>query len=191
MKRLGVFCGSRSGASPVYAAAAEAAGEAIARRGLTLVYGGAAVGLMGTLADGALAAGGRVIGVLPRFLADREIAHRGLTELHLVDTMHERKRLMAELSDAFLTLPGGPGTLDETFEVVTWLYLGLHRCPCAFLNVAGYYDRLREFLADMRRTGFMDAGLHGKLLFGDDAGALLGELCARALSPRAVRLAEV
>ncbi|MFN0068802.1 MAG: TIGR00730 family Rossman fold protein [Limisphaerales bacterium] len=188
MRSLGVFCGSRAGTSPLYAESARAAGERIARRGLTLVYGGASVGLMGELADAALAAGGRVVGVLPRFLADREIAHGGLTELRLVDTMHERKRTMVELSDAFVVLPGGPGTLDETFEVVTWLSLGLHRSPCALLNVAGFYDRLLEFLAESRQAGFFDAGLLDRLVVDEDLDVVLDRLAAQALPHRVAHL---
>lgn len=188
MKNLGVFCGSRAGATPLYAEAARAAGDRIARRGLTLVYGGASVGLMGALADAALAAGGRVVGVLPRFLADREIAHPGLSELRLVDTMHERKRTMVELADAFLVLPGGPGTLDETFEILTWLFLGLHRSPCALLNVAGFYDRLLEFLAEARQAGFFDAGLLDRLIVGEELDPVLERLAAQALPQRVAHL---
>lgn len=188
MRSVGVFCGSRAGTSPLYAEAARAVGERIARRGLTLVYGGASVGLMGALADAALGAGGRVVGVLPRFLADREIAHGGLTELRLVDTMHERKRTMVELSDAFLVLPGGPGTLDETFEVVTWLFLGLHRAPCALLNVAGFYDRLLDFFAEARRAGFFDAGLLDRLIVGEELDPVLERLAAQALPQRSPHL---
>jgi hypothetical protein len=146
LKRVCVFCGSSPGARPIYRAAAEALGAAIARRGLGLVYGGAHVGLMGVVADAALACGGEVIGVLPRALEQKELAHRNLSALYVVESMHERKALMAELSDCFVALPGGIGTLEETFEAWTWTQLGLHEKPCALLDVDGYYGALQEFL---------------------------------------------
>ncbi|MEC9401257.1 MAG: TIGR00730 family Rossman fold protein, partial [Pseudomonadota bacterium] len=129
-------------------------GRAIAEQGYTLVYGGAKVGLMGTVADAALEAGGKVIGVLPRSLQDKEIGHEGLSELHLVDSMHERKAMMADLSDAFIALPGGVGTLEEIFEVWTWGQLGYHKKPCGFLNAEGYYDHLIAFLDHQTDQGF-------------------------------------
>ena len=155
MKRLCVFCGSSHGNSPAFAAVARELGEAIATRGVELVYGGSHVGLMGVLADAALARGGKVIGVLPRFMADKELAHPKLTELHLVDTMHERKQLMAELAEGFVALPGGFGTLEEIFEAITWAQLHLHAFPCALLNVAGYYDSLVDFLRVSVTKGFV------------------------------------
>jgi uncharacterized protein (TIGR00730 family) len=139
VKRVCVFCGSSPGARPGYRAAAQALGAAIAKRGLGLVYGGAHVGLMGVVADAALAEGGEVIGVLPRALETKELAHRNLSALYVVESMHERKALMAELSDAFVALPGGIGTLEEIFEAWTWTQLGLHEKPCALLDVEGYY----------------------------------------------------
>lgn len=144
--RICVFCGSSLGASPKYLAEAKSLGAQMARGGWGLVYGGTSVGLMGPAADAALAGGAEVIGVLPQNLQDREIAHRGLTKLHLVGSMHERKALMASLSDAFIALPGGYGTLDEFFEVVTWAQLNIHSKPCVLVNTNGYYDFLLRFL---------------------------------------------
>ena len=155
MKCLAVFCGSALGADPAFTDAARALGREAARRGVTIVYGGAAVGLMGVLADAALAAGGEVIGVLPRHLAGREVGHRGLTHLELVDSMHQRKARMAELADAFVALPGGIGTLDELMEVWTWHHLGLHEKPVAVLNVAGFYDALLAWVAHAGDTGLV------------------------------------
>ena len=143
---LSVFCGSTPGIKPEYAAAARRLGRALAKQNITLVYGGGNVGLMGELADAALAGGGKVIGVIPHGLAVKELAHQGATTMHVVDTMHERKALMADLSDASLALPGGLGTLEEIFEIITWGQLGIHRKPCGFLNVAGFYDQLIGFL---------------------------------------------
>ncbi|MEK6375572.1 MAG: TIGR00730 family Rossman fold protein [Acidobacteriota bacterium] len=143
---IAVFCGSSNGTDPAFLAAARAFGDLLAREGIALVYGGGHVGLMGALADAALAAGGRVVGVIPRALWDREVGHGGLTELHVVETMHERKALMASLSDAFVALPGGLGTLEEIFEVWTWGQLGIHAKPCGFLDVNGYYAPLLAFL---------------------------------------------
>lgn len=142
LDRICVFCGSNFGRGPTYRAAAEALGRLFAERGITLVYGGARVGLMGALADAVLAAGGQAVGVIPKSMLQREIAHRGLTELHVVDSMHERKALMANLSDAFIALPGGFGTLEEFCEILTWGQLGLHQKPVALFNVDGYYDDL-------------------------------------------------
>lgn len=145
MKSICVFCGSSLGANPAYEAAAIALGEAIAKRQLTLIYGGGNVGLMGVVADATLDAGGEVIGVIPEFLVAKELAHRGLTRLETVETMHDRKARMAELSDGFIALPGGYGTLEEFCEVLTWAQLGLHQKPQGLLNVAGYYDALLQF----------------------------------------------
>jgi uncharacterized protein (TIGR00730 family) len=146
ISRICVFCGSNSGVNPAYAEAARAFGALLAREGIALVYGGGNVGLMGAVADGALGQGGEVIGVIPHALALKEVAHAGLTQLHVCDTMHERKAKMADLADGFVALPGGLGTLDEMFEIVTWAQLGIHFKPCGFLNVAGYFDRLFSFL---------------------------------------------
>ena len=144
--RLCVFCGSNHGCEPVYADAARMLGQAIAEAGITVVYGGGRVGLMGTVADAALAAGGEVIGVIPHALDTKELAHTGVTEMHRVNTMHERKALMADLADAFVALPGGLGTFEEFLEIITWAQLGIHSKPCGLLNVAGYYDLLIAFL---------------------------------------------
>ena len=142
MKRVTVFCGSSEGSNPLYAQAAGLLGQAIGKRGLVLVYGGGRIGLMGVLADAAMAAGGEVIGVIPEALALKEVAHDGLTELRVVGSMHERKAMMAELSDAFIAMPGGFGTFEEFCEVVTWAQLGTHLKPCGLLNVKGYFDPL-------------------------------------------------
>jgi uncharacterized protein (TIGR00730 family) len=155
VQTLCVFCGSNSGASPAYAEAAASLGRLLARRGVTLVYGGGRVGLMGVLASAALAEGGRVIGVIPEALATRELAHDGVTELRVVSSMHERKALMSELSEGFIALPGGIGTLEEWFEVWTWSQLGFQPKPCGLLNVAGYYDHLLAFLDHMTGQRFL------------------------------------
>lgn len=153
-----VFCGSSNGRLPAYREAAHALGRALASSGITAVYGGATVGLMGAMADAALASGGTVIGVIPDSLMDREIAHRGLTELHVVHTMHERKARMAEEAAAFLALPGGFGTLDEFCEILTWAQLGIHGKPCVLLNLAGYYDALLSFFDHAVQEGFLPDG---------------------------------
>ncbi len=144
--RICVFCGSSPGLRPEYVAGARELARSLVSAGIELVYGGAEVGVMGVLADTALEAGGSVTGVIPQNLVDREIAHRSLTRLHVVETMHERKALMAELSDGFIALPGGLGTLEELFEALTWGQLGIHVKPCGFLNTCGYYDELLSFL---------------------------------------------
>jgi hypothetical protein len=150
-----VFTGSHPGADPCYLETAAGLGRALARRGITLVYGGAHVGLMGAVADAALAGGGRVVGVMPQTLVDREVAHRGLTELIVTTDMHARKARMAELADAFLALPGGYGTLEELFEVVTWSQLGLHRKPIGLLDSGGFWQGMLAFLAHTRTQGFI------------------------------------
>jgi uncharacterized protein (TIGR00730 family) len=157
MRRVAVYCGSANGNLPAFRAEALALGEAIAAAGFGLVYGGANVGLMGAVADAALAGGAEVIGVLPDVLAGKEIAHIGLTTLELVPTMHERKARMAELADAFLVLPGGYGTLDELMEAVTWAQLGMHAKPCVLINTAGYWDVLLAFLDTAIAAGFLKA----------------------------------
>lgn len=149
LKSVCVFCGSRMGARPEYLEGARSLGTELARRGLTLVYGGTSVGLMGAMADAVLAGGGKVVGVLPQMLSDREIAHKGLTELHLVDSMHTRKAMMAQRADAFIAMPGGVGTFEELFEITTWAQLGIHHKPIGLLNVADFYAPL---LALMRRA---------------------------------------
>jgi len=164
VKRLCVYCGSSPGNSPAFTKAARELGEAIATRGLELVYGGARVGLMNEVASAALAKGGKVIGVLPRFMSSKELAHDSLTELHLVETMHQRKQLMAELSHGFVALPGGFGTFEEIFEAMTWAQLHLHRYPCALLNVACYYDSLLRFLDESVAAGFVRQNLRDSLI---------------------------
>jgi uncharacterized protein (TIGR00730 family) len=177
-----VYCGSRNGTDPIHPRAAFAFGELLARRHIDLVYGGGRVGIMGAVADGALAQGGRVVGVIPRGLVDRELAHREATELVVVDSMHERKAEMERRADAFVALPGGSGTLDELFEVWTWRQLGLHGKPVALLDVAGYWQPLVACLDHMVREGFLDATEREGLLVDADGAALL-EAIARA--PRA------
>lgn len=172
MKRLCVYCGSSSGSDPAFTAAARELGEAIATRGIELVYGGARVGLMNEVANAALAQGGKVIGVLPRFMSTKELAHESLTELHLVETMHQRKQLMAELAHGFVALPGGFGTFEEIFEALTWAQLQLHRYPCALLNVAGYYDALLKFLDDSVQAGFVRKDLRDSLIVASSIAEL-------------------
>jgi len=168
-----VYCGSSTGSDPVYAEAAIELAQALAARGLRVVYGGAQVGLMGLIADTALEAGAEVVGVIPKVLVDWEVAHTGLTELHVVESMHERKALMAELADAFVALPGGIGTLEELIEVYTWSYLGIHDKPFAVLNTAGYYDGLTAFLDHTVAQGFLRPEVRAGLLVAADAEALL------------------
>ncbi len=146
MKKVCVYCGSSSGRRPGYSYAARGLAKALTSRGIGLVYGGAGIGIMGEIADAVLAGGGQVIGVIPQMLADKEVAHDGLTELKIVGSMHERKQVMMDLSDGFIALPGGLGTQEELFEVLTWSQLGLHTKPCGLLNVEGYYDKLCSFL---------------------------------------------
>ena len=173
MKSVCVYCGSSAGTLPDYAAAADALAAALVERGLTLVYGGADKGLMGRLANTVKAAGGQVKGVMPQALVDKEIAHRGLDELHVVASMHERKALMAELADAFVALPGGIGTLEELVETLTWAQLGLHAKPCGLLNVRGYYDELLAFLERAERDGFLRAAHRDMLLVEAEPSRLL------------------
>jgi uncharacterized protein (TIGR00730 family) len=173
-----VFCGSSSGRREAYATAAREIGAELVRRGLTLVYGGGDVGLMGTLADVMLESGGLVIGVIPEALVQREVAHRGLTELRVVDSMHERKALMAELADAFIALPGGIGTLEELCEVLTWAQLGIHNKPVGLLNVDGYFTPLIAMLDHAVAEGFMKADHRRLLLTAEDAAALLDRCAA-------------
>jgi len=181
MRSVCVFCGSNSGTGVAYADAARSLARAIARRRLALVYGGGSIGLMGILADAALEAGGNVIGVTPRRLVEREVAHGGLTELRVVETMHERKALMADLSDAFVSLPGGLGTLDETFEMLTWIQLGYHRKPCALLEVNGYFEQLTAFLDHAVEQRFLTAEHRAMLIIERDPEAVLDRLASAKL----------
>jgi uncharacterized protein (TIGR00730 family) len=179
-----VFCGSSPGARPIYGDAAERFGVLLAEAGIRLVYGGGNVGLMGRVADAVMTAGGEAVGVIPRFLMDREVGHTALTEIHVVESMHERKAMMAKLSDGFAILPGGIGTLEEMFEVWTWRQLGLHPKPCAVLNVGGYYDRMAGFLDDMVTEGFLQPGHRAALAIADTPEDLLA---AMRLGPVPVR----
>ena len=183
MKALCVYCGSRQGTDPAFAAAARDVGSAIGRRGWRLVYGGGGSGLMGEVADAALAAGARSTGVIPAALMERELGHRGLEELLVVETMHERKRMMAERSDAFVALPGGIGTFEELFEVWTWLQLGYHAKPVGLLNVAGYFDPLLAFLDRSVAQGFVPPAQRALLQVETHADALLDRLAALSGRP--------
>lgn len=176
MKRVCVFCGASKGLHPAFHATATDLGTAIVKAGLELVFGGGRVGLMGAVADAVLAAGGKAIGVIPRSLVEHELAHKG-TELRIVQTMHERKALMAELSDGFIALPGGVGTLDEFFEIWTWAQLGIHRKPCALLNVNGYFDLLIEFLDRSAVTsGFIERKSRDIVMVDTTSESLLGRM---------------
>jgi uncharacterized protein (TIGR00730 family) len=176
MRRVCVFCGSSFGARPAYAEAARALGRLLVDRELDLVYGGGNVGLMGVIADEVLAAGGRAIGVIPDSMVTREVAHTGLTELHVVPSMHARKALMAELSDGFIAMPGGIGTLDELFEIWTWSQIGIHAKPLGFLDVEGYYTHLQVFLDHVAAEGFMRARHRAMVALEADPTALLSAM---------------
>lgn len=180
MKRVCVFAGSNKGSRPEYAAAARDLGLAILERNLGLVFGGGNVGLMGVLADTVMAGGGHAIGVMPEALVAKEVAHRGLSELRVVKSMHERKAMMADLSDGFIALPGGMGTFEEFLEVLTWAQLGMHRKPCALLNVKGYFDGLLEFIGHSAAERFVRPEHARMILTGDCAGELLGRMKAYA-----------
>ncbi|NSL88051.1 TIGR00730 family Rossman fold protein [Chitinophaga sp. Mgbs1] len=176
MKNIVVFCGSSPGYDPVYMEQARLLGATLAQRNIGLVYGGAKVGLMGAVADGALQAGGQVHGVLPRFLQEKELAHTGLTTLLLVDTMHERKTKMNELADGVIALPGGFGTMEELFEMLTWGQLGLHKKPIALLNINGFYDALNQLSQTMTDQGFLSAPNRSMLLCSNSIDDLLTQM---------------
>ena len=176
VQRACVFCGSSPGARPVYTEAAEDFGMLLVQNGITLVFGGATVGLMGRLADTVVSEGGEAIGVIPQALVDREIAHLGLTDLHVVETMHERKQRMADLSDAFVALPGGLGTLDELFEIYTWAQLGMHEKPIGILNVEGYFDGLAGFLEHAVAERFVREEHREMLIVEDEPARMLERL---------------
>ena len=178
MKRIAVYCGSATPADPVYIEATRAVGREFARRGIGVVYGGGKLGLMGAIADSTLEAGGEVIGVIPTALVNAEVAHRGLSELHVVETMHERKAAFTDLSDGFLTIPGGTGTMDELWEAMSWAQLGYHVKPVALWNVAGFYDGLLEFVVKMGEVGFLRPQHQGLLLHDTDLGAVLAKMAA-------------
>lgn len=173
MRSVCVFCGSRTGTRPEYAATARAVGEAVARRGMTLVYGGGDIGLMGEVANAATAAGGRVVGIIPRHLLRKEVAHQGLAELLVVDSMHVRKAQMNALSDGFIVLPGGYGTWEEWFETVTWAQLGLHRKPCGVLNGDGFYDPMLAMVDRAVAEGFVDPEQRRLIIDAEEIEALL------------------
>lgn len=183
MKSIAVFCGSSSGLDPLYATQARLLGTTLARRGITLIYGGTRIGLMGAIADGVLSGGGKVIGVLPVFLRDKEIAHPGITELIAVNTMHERKTTMNNLCDGVIALPGGFGTLDELFEMLTWAQLGLHAKPIGLLNIAGYYDALCMMVQTMVDRSFLKTANQDMLLVDDDSERLLDRM-ERYVAPK-------
>jgi uncharacterized protein (TIGR00730 family) len=185
VRRVCVFCGSSPGARPAYGEATAELARVLVAEGLGLVYGGANVGLMATLADTTLAEGGEVTGVIPRALVQREIAHNGLSDLRVVGSMHQRKALMADLSDAFVALPGGLGTLEELLEVYTWAQLGLHRKPCALLDVDGYYAGVAEFLSHAVKERFLREEHRGMLIIEHEPRALIDRL--KRFEPGAVR----
>jgi uncharacterized protein (TIGR00730 family) len=176
LKNICVYCGSSSGNNPVYVKGAENLGKALAGSGIGLVYGGGKRGLMGAIADSALNAGGKVTGVIPQGLLDLELGHTGLTKLHIVKNMHERKALMAELSDAFIAMPGGLGTYEELFEVLSWSQLGLHKKPCGLLNINGFYNSMLQFLDKATEEGFIMAGHRAMLLSDADPDKLIDKL---------------
>jgi len=176
MRRVLVFCGSSPGRLPAYVDAAGALGAELAAQGLGLVYGGAQVGIMGALADAVLAQGGEVIGVIPRMLVEKEVAHTGLSDLRVVETMHQRKALMESLADGVIALPGGFGTLEELFEIVTWAQLGIHAKPVGLLNVAGYWDQLLAFIDHMRAERFVRPEQREALLVADSAAELIARM---------------
>lgn len=173
MQRICVFCGSSKGVKQEYAVGARELGLVLAKQNIDLVYGGGHVGLMGIVADAAMSAGAKVIGVIPRCLADKEVAHQGLTELKIVQTMHERKAQMSELSDGFIAMPGGFGTLEELFEVITWAQLGIHHKPFGLFNIAGYFDKLIEFLDYQVEQGFVPQRHREMIIVSDEAEQLL------------------
>ena len=176
MKRIAVYCGSATPADPVYIESARMVGRTLAARGIGLVYGGGRLGLMGAVADAALATGGEVIGVIPTALVNAEVAHRNLTELHVVETMHERKAKMTELTDAFVAIPGGVGTLDELFEAWSWNALGYHSKPFALLNQGGFWDQMIGFLDHVTQSGFMSGARRAQLIVADTIPSVLDAL---------------
>ncbi|NOT84094.1 MAG: TIGR00730 family Rossman fold protein [Methylococcaceae bacterium] len=176
MNSICVYCGSNMGKNPKSRAAAEQLGAELAKRNLTLVYGGANIGIMSVIANAVMANGGKVIGVMPQVLVEKEVLHKHLTELKIVDSMHQRKALMAELADGFIALPGGLGTLEELFEILTWAQLGLHQKPCALLNINGYYDALITFLNHAVTEQFVSPKHRALLLIDDNPSAIIDKL---------------
>ena len=185
IRSLCVFCGSRVGADPAYAAGAERLGRGLAERGVRLIYGGGSIGLMGVVMQSVLDHGGEVTGVIPEFLMRREVGNPALTELVVVDSMHERKQRMFELSDAFAVLPGGLGTLDETIEIITWQQLRLHAKPIGLLSIAGYWQVYEALIDRMVDQGFADAGIRDLFIVEEDVESLLGALADRAYAQAA------
>jgi uncharacterized protein (TIGR00730 family) len=180
MKRLAVYCGSASPSDPVYIESARQVGRTLAERGIGVVYGGGRLGLMGAVADSALEAGGEVIGIIPQALVNAEVAHRGLSELHVVETMHQRKQAFTDLSDGFINLPGGTGTMDELWEALSWAQIGYHAKPVGLLNVAGYYDGLVAFYHKMADVGFLRPQHRDILLIDTALDRLLAQMADHA-----------
>ncbi|MBK5264610.1 MAG: TIGR00730 family Rossman fold protein [Alphaproteobacteria bacterium] len=176
MKRLAIYCGSATPADPAYIDCARMVGRTLAARGIGIVYGGGRLGLMGAVADAALDGGGEVIGVIPDALSDAEVAHMGCTQLHVVPNMHVRKAMFTDLSDGFITLPGGVGTMDELWEAVSWAQLGYHEKPVGLLNIKGYYDHLIAFTHDMEHSGFVRTQHRNILIVADEIDALLSKM---------------
>ncbi|MBY0581532.1 MAG: TIGR00730 family Rossman fold protein [Sphingomonas sp.] len=178
MKRLAIYCGSATPADPIYMETARLVGRTLAERGIGVVYGGGRLGLMGAIADSALAAGGEVIGIIPQALVDAEVAHRGLTDLQVCDTMHQRKQAFTDLSDGFVTLPGGTGTMDELWEALSWAQLGYHAKPVGLLNAGGFYDLLIAFAAKMGAVGFIRPQHQGLMIVDTTLDGLLAKMAA-------------
>jgi len=188
MKRLAIYCGSATPADPVYIESARAIGRTLAERGIGVVYGGGRLGLMGAIADSALSAGGEVIGVIPQALVDAEVAHRGLTELHVVSGMHARKAAFTDLADGFVTIPGGTGTMDELWEALSWAQLGYHADPVGLLNVAGYYDHLIAFWEKSAEVGFLRPQHRDLLIVDTTLEGLLDKMAAHVPTQPIVRM---
>ncbi len=188
MKRLAIYCGSATPADPVYIESAREIGRTLAERGIGVVYGGGRLGLMGAIADSALAAGGEVIGIIPQALVDAEVAHRGLTELHVVEGMHARKAAFTDLADGFVTIPGGTGTMDELWEALSWAQLGYHADPVGLLNVAGYYDHLIAFWEKSAEVGFLRPQHRDLLIVDDTLDGLLARMTAHVPTQPIVRM---
>ncbi|HEX8554559.1 MAG TPA: TIGR00730 family Rossman fold protein [Sphingomonas sp.] len=188
MKRLAIYCGSATPADPTFIQSARDVGRGLAERGIGVVYGGGRLGLMGAVADAALAAGGEVIGVIPQALVDAEVAHRGLTELHVVEGMHQRKAAFTDLADGFVTLPGGTGTMDELWEALSWAQLGYHADPVGLLNMGGFYDELIAFWVKMGDVGFVRAQHRDLLIVGDTLDGLLAGMAAHVPTQPIVRM---
>ena len=188
MKRLAVYCGSASPSDPVYIESARQVGRTLAERGIGVVYGGGRLGLMGAVADSALEAGGEVIGIIPQALVNAEVAHRGLSELHVVETMHQRKQAFTDLSDGFINLPGGTGTMDELWEALSWAQIGYHAKPVGLLNVAGYYDGLVAFYHKMADVGFLRPQHRDLLIIADTLDALLDRMAAHVPTQPIIRM---